>query len=467
MQLRYLLCLFVLSLPLYGFPPVNVAGKPLRWDWLIMLAIVLVFIGSAVRGTTRPKLYLSRPVAFLLVFHVFLIFSIFNEAVLESAHGLLEFSTTYVQYLLVGTFFLVVTHARFNRTDIRTVLRLYVLMAFAVATVGIIQFVLANALGVEWVYLELTSVKHGASRIGYERKFGVLRSPAVFAEPRHLGNFLVTPFNILVTTALIDRSLIFGDQKWVVLGLGVLGAGILVSLSASAFAVLGLSLAVLLPLLVGAWEVDLRRRWRELGLGGVVSLVLLALLPIDMNVIRLVLSRLMLSSYEVMNLFNLNIHMWGLPRYIRGGFVAILFAVRNPINGVGLNRVHEVVGMDRLLIITPPANLLIAIGPLGFLAFMLFLLTLAAHILTARRRLPADRSVDRAILTVGLVFLVTAVIKSFAASRFNFVSTWFWFDVSVAAMCYWHVRRDADVSEEDSGDIRSEPDPNPSPTTGP
>jgi hypothetical protein len=129
--------IFLLVLPLYGFPITNLGSIPLRLDWLVVVGVAGSFVLlSATQEDDRGfDIRMNRITVSLLLFNLVLALSL--VAPLLGRGSVVDHLTTWVQYLLGSGLFIAAIHTRFDRVGVRLLLRLYVLVAFVIATLGL------------------------------------------------------------------------------------------------------------------------------------------------------------------------------------------------------------------------------------------------------------------------------------------------------------------------------------------
>ncbi|HWR26732.1 MAG TPA: hypothetical protein VN316_02535, partial [candidate division Zixibacteria bacterium] len=131
---------------------------------------------------------------------------------------------------------------------------------------------------------------------------------------------------------------------------------------------------------------------------------------------------------------------FGLIRYTRGIDEALNLFASHPVTGVGLNQYYNYVNQDSAFVL-PPFDLLASIGIFGFTSFTLFLVFIMRKISTLRSLVPDKSHIDYYLLSAGLIYLAIVIVKSSTASRFNYPSTLFWFDLSMAGLILYNIKR--------------------------
>lgn len=445
-RLRYGFFLFLLVIPLYGFPLTNVGSRALRWDWILAIGLVILFIKVSVIQEQRFLLHIDRITLGLIAFTGALILSLYTPLVGKGA--VIDHITTLVQYLLGIGLFVTATHTSFRRQEVRVLLRLYILVATAIAILGLLQFVAANIFNISWVYFDLPNVTWDMSS-GYVSVLGFRRATSIFAEPRHFGNFLLTPFFVLVVT-FASNVQPFNRSTHILVSALVM-AGIFVSFSASAFLVFLVSV-VLVPVLVNG---DLRMTLRYYTwIAAIVIIVggLVIIFPVGSDDILFTLKRLVVSEDVLSATLRLDFQTLassGKGRYIGGALAAFLLFANNPLVGIGLNQFYKYYPDFWIL---PPFDLLASTGIIGTATFVYFIVVLFRRALLLKSNVSSRQ--DRTFLQVAVVLVAIAILKSALASNYNYASTWFWFDISFAGVLYYSVL--ANDTEVDQIDIESD-----------
>ena len=434
---RVLLVMIVVSLPFYGFPFMSVGIYPIRWDFLLIIAFVLTFLFWKRDKTTRihcPKLF-----GWFAIFQVFLLLSITDPLMTGLDTAVVDSLTTWGQIALYSSFFVAVFHLELNDRWIRGLLRLYVLVAAGVAVFGIGQFVLANVFDSTVLYLEFTNPKYSVARSGYQSRLGFSRATSVFGEPRHFGAFLLTPFLVVLASLKLDSLGVFSRTSVRVVAAGVLTTGLVISLSASAFAVAILSIATL-PFFLARDPRRILQFYLFTLVGICVGVVLLLASPTGMSPILWTLDRLTLTPYQIKHLFDFQTHIGGgLPLYIRAAAKSVLLVFEHPLVGVGLNRVENVTGYG--LRMMPPFQLLLSIGLVGFSALVAFVGTFLVGLTRLRLTSPGTARHTRALLGVATLLVTVGMLKYSVGSRFNLANSWIWVELSLAGAIYSFVIR--------------------------
>jgi hypothetical protein len=349
---------------------------------------------------------------------------------------LTDFLTTWVLFVLGSAVFISVTHTRFSRDWVRLVVRLYVVMALFVAIFGIAQFIIVNVLGNQLLYIEPTSVTYESST-GYGARLGFLRPNSVFAEPRHFGNFLVTPFFASIVGAHPDVKL-FEKRTGLFIATVLLG-GIVLSFSASTYLTFFLSVLVL-PLLVQRDKAGMARMYATLAVSLAVVFSL-ALLMVDTGNILYTIERLFVSPetlgyIQAIDLEALSTVTGGPGRYLGGILGALILVAKYPLTGVGLNQFYSYYPE---LWILPPFRFLMEAGLVATGLLGLFLLSLIRKVIALKQRV--NDPLDYRLLQIAMIVMVVLVLKSSMASNYGYASTWFWTDISLSGLILYTCQR--------------------------
>jgi hypothetical protein len=401
-------------------------------DWIVAtLAIYVFLLGLFAFG--RLKLHREASVFLMFGLIVFLIIS--GKKPIQT-HQVMEYSTTLFQYLLGIFLFLTICHLEWSITGIYKLLKVIILFSSLIACFGIIQWLL-SLIGID-ADLPITSAKYAIeeSKSGYERLLhNFRRATSVFVEPRHFGNYLVTPI-CLTFMVLVDRKLrVLSQRVYGILFIIVLFGGFVLSFSISAYTVLCLSL----PITAAILGVRLKRLALLMIEGfGLLALTLVCLQVIlNVNLVDYVVTRLNIGS--VLRNLDVQAEVFGLSKYLRGCVESVKLASDNYVFGVGLNQVQFFISRDWATVI-PPFELLASIGVAGFLCFALFLFQFGRAIRDLERKIPREMQRERGLLKIAQLYILLVIVKSFAMSRYNYGSIMFWFDLSIGGLIYFNVR---------------------------
>jgi len=432
--IRYGFVALLVVLPFYAFPPLNIGTRPIQWDWLVAAIIIIGFVLTIVTRNTGFILRLDMISTILILLNSVLVFSLIVPLFRGNSY-IIDFLTTWALFLLGSSIFIAITQTKFSRNTIRLILRLYVGMALLVALFGIAQFVLANVVGSQILFIEPTSVSY-VSSTGYESRLGFLRPNSIFAEPRHFGNFLLTPlFASLV--AIHPDVKIFEKRAGFLIAL-VLLVAIVLSFSASTY--LGLLVSILvLPLVLPRDKAGIMRMYATLSLLIVVVFPII-LLIIDSENILYTLERLSISPEKARYVLTGDINTLsqhsGTGRYLGGMVGAFMYAAKYPLTGVGLNQFYSYYPD---LWILPPFRFLMESGLVATVLFAIFYLSLFRNILRLKRYEQDPQNYR--LLQIAAVFLIVLVLKFSMASNYGYASTWFWTDLTLAGLIFYTCQR--------------------------
>jgi hypothetical protein len=435
-----LLYLLVLSLPFYWIPAVNVRDFPatfaIQIDQVMMVLFVLTFLIYILNEWVDPVIELDSMIKYLLVFNIFIAVSSIAFLFQQGSSGAVDHFTTWAQLLLNSAFFVAVCSLPFNLRELHYILRIYMIVCLIVAALGVAQFILLNAFALGDLYVSSPSVEYATGRSGRFGVLGIYRATSIFIEARHFGNFLITPLFLGYGSLALDEFRIF-DRRVTVACVVLFASGLLLSFSRSAYVVTAMGLC-LIPFIVHRGQTKVAKVYFA-SAGFLTIFLILALLTGNASALESMLNQFILSEYMVNNLFNFDIQWFGVVRYIRGMYLAFVHTLENPLFGVGLNQTYSLIEFQ-LGLVTPPFALLMSIGLPGTIAFGAFLTTIATRTLSIRTQIGGNEF-QRSLLTIATLFVILAVLKSVAGSRYNYPGTWFWIDLAIAGAIYYNIKR--------------------------
>ncbi|HEB02159.1 MAG TPA: O-antigen ligase domain-containing protein, partial [Nitrospirae bacterium] len=267
--LLYAMCVFVASLPFYGYSFLNVAGRGLlRPDWMGVVLVIAVF---GLRFLLNAETVRVGRLGFaVLAFNAVALLSI-TPPLLEGAPSLADFFSKYAQVLMLSVFFFCFSSARLEPTSLKRIARVWILVAVVVAVYGIYQSFARN-LDLPFAYNSITNptmgMEQGIASTG-SKAGSYARPSSFFSEPSYLASYLLGPIFFMLYL-LLNRDgkfYIFGRrQSWLALGIMTLAFVL-------AFSLAGFMVALLLaPVLVVQGR--LRINLKAIGLAAALVLVI-------------------------------------------------------------------------------------------------------------------------------------------------------------------------------------------------
>lgn len=217
--MRWLFYSYLISSPFFGFSIMNINGRGLaRVDWLFAVLIIsFFFLGFISRRYRFKRSYVNGFVITFLYTGLLGVIFLFDPNASESQ--LIDFGTKAAQLLLSIAFFFVVSSLSMSENDLRSSLRVWILVAFTVSLFAVYQ-VFARYLGWPLAYLELTNPSVTAGGGEPRVIYGFTQVSSVFREPSYLGAYLLGPIIILGVFLLKDSGqLILGRASifnWIV-----------------------------------------------------------------------------------------------------------------------------------------------------------------------------------------------------------------------------------------------------------
>ncbi len=423
----------VLLLPFWGYAVIPVGERGILLSWLLAFATAALFGAQFLAGRSP----LRDPVGALLIALVncAILASIYRPLV-EGRPGMVAgWLTTYAQYAVgIGLVFVVI-NLRPNPGALHRLFDRYILLAAGIGTFGVMQL-LASAAG--W-NLNLSYLNPGmrAAVSSYEERTGIFsRSTGLFEEPRQFGGYLVGAL-VCAVGLLVFARLTPARRRRLLIAAICIAAGLLSTLSASAL----MTAAVLLALVM--FLAPSRRRGMQRLLPAVIVAVPVAALYVFVMYSDHILATFLKSKLEAPDLavawaqiVYLDQGQWGWFRYLGSFGTAIRTWAQSPIVGVGLNNLeyynvsllsNEFTGAFG------PVRLLAETGLLGIAAFTGFASYLLWRLVNARQRAAAatDAFVP-GLAELGILLIVSLVLRSFATNLYGFPSIFFWAELGLA-----------------------------------
>ena len=405
--LHWLLRLYLISIPFFGFSLLNIDGRGLgRIDWLIGGLMVLVF-GLAALGGRLP--IISNPPAVLIAVYVCsgILSGINILGTTESAH-VIDFATKGLQLLIVTPIFFIVSSLALNRVQMRSVLRLWGMIALIIATHAIYQ-VLAQVFDLPFAEFALNNPTIG--RVNTRIIFGFAQPVSIFREPGFMVAFLAPAFVLVGSYVLSGHAhLVFFRRNWrnwlmvATIGIAIVISGALAGL----VTVIGTFIYMLLRGTVR------RRQIVRLLLVTIFGLLTVALI---LNAIGIeFLSALMLRiQFLFINIFDPNetAEITSAADRFRGLEVGFDAWRQRPLLGIGLGNLEHVSAI-RATVNNPWVQVLVEQGTIGFFSLLSACILLVVQLERLARTLPADDFWQPACVAMAAVMVVTMLGALFA-----------------------------------------------------
>lgn len=426
---RYLIYLLAASLPFYSFALLQFGSRALTLSRLIVVVLLVAFTLDVLRGSVY-RLKANNFLKLAMLLNVFLLLSGLEPFLSGNFARIEDFMTTWVLYFGYSLAFIVVCNMRLSLPTVRYSLRIYIGIAVVLALFGIIQTLAFKFAGTD-LYFEFAGS-------GYETLLaGMRRATSVFAEPRHLGAFLVGPFLVLSYTLLSRFTFTIFRSRWITLfSFALVSIGIVFALAFSTF----LSLSVIAVLCGIVFGISFRKLIIGSAFAGSLWAIAEAVVQrvVGVSFTNYVVYERFLNDFRQMSRFwDFDLYAVSPIRYLRGMYLSLDYSVSHPF-GIGLNQFYTV--SEGKVLILPPFDLLASIGLIGFAVFVMFILTLLRNMWTLKARV-REQSVEAASwLNVGLLLTLGAIVPSLFGSRISYTSVTFWFLLMLAGTIYLRVR---------------------------
>jgi len=208
----FLLSLFVISIPFYGFSFLNIDGRGvLRPDWIFGAAIILaIFLNILAQ---RRKIRIDPVSRIVLMYNIVVILS-FVACWYRGNCNILDFLTSWVQLIFISFLYMSISNMSLSMPHIRVILKVWLGISFLVALYAVYQ-VLARNFGWELAFLHLTNPSVAVAGMRSGVFGGYVRPSSVLTEPTYLGAYLLSPTTLLAMIYLYhkDRRFFFSSRS--------------------------------------------------------------------------------------------------------------------------------------------------------------------------------------------------------------------------------------------------------------
>lgn len=208
-----LLFLYILTLPFFGFSLLNVGERGIaRLDWLVGLALIALFGLESLAGRLRVMYTSANLWMFFYVCSGLI--SAMNVLGSTQTMQFIDYATKGIQLLIVTPLFFVISSLPLGEAKVRRLLRIWVLLAFAVALHSIYQLV-GQIFELPFTRFALTNPTIAQGGQSARMLFGYIQPTSVFREPSYMGAFL-GPCFVISTVLLLSSSAthFFFRQNW-------------------------------------------------------------------------------------------------------------------------------------------------------------------------------------------------------------------------------------------------------------
>lgn len=191
-----LIACVVITMPLMEFPPVIIANKGIRFDWLFCAFLIgSVFI---VRLLSDGKIRFGE----IQVAAAFFLFASFCGLI--NAVNLADYLTLEIQ--LINGIFLIFCASNIHISENHLVIltKCYILVSGLLAIYAIYQFI-GTPFGLPYVVIEFTHPAGRYMHSGYVEGI-FIRPTSLFSEPRRLGLYILGPLTLMVFYTFFNRK---------------------------------------------------------------------------------------------------------------------------------------------------------------------------------------------------------------------------------------------------------------------
>ncbi|MCS3855292.1 hypothetical protein GGP78_001984 [Salinibacter ruber] len=419
--MRKIVYFYIITLPLYSHVFGSIYGYRLRINWLIVALITLIFVYKNIKYSYDLNKGILLSVIFYLSISLSLAVFWFNS---KNYFSYSDYLTFLVQYLLCFSTIIIIDATKKEKGILSSVVSIYSNVSVLVSIVAVIQFITVNVSSVPSIS-DLIGYKW-YPYTGYTERLGLRRATSIFLEPRHLGAWLIIPAIIVSLLLLFEIDIIKIKNKSI--KLFIIIVGIVVSFSASTYAVVSVAIVYVgLILIIFRSELLPRLLKNTLFTLFIVFLGLVTLQASGYHIIRPIsftVARIV-GSFSVGSLTVVG--DTATTPYFNTVYSSLDAFMHNPILGIGTNQFFNLqdVTAERSV---PLFSTLAEEGIIGFTLLMMIVFY------------PFLKNFSRVIYSnialMGFLICCVAVIQLLQISRFNFVSFWFWFAVSIGHMCH-------------------------------
>ena len=432
----------VLLLPFWGYAVIPLGTRGIQLNWLLALGAAALFVAQFLLG----KSVVRDSTGTLLVVAIFaaIIASVYQPLARGQIGMLSAWTTTFAQYAIGLGLILVVINLRPSAALAHKLFDCHVLLAAGIGLFGVAQLI-GSSVGLDLNLNYLNPGMRDAISSYAERTGGLARATGLFEEPRQLGAYLAgslaLAMGLLTFTPLDPRR-----RRRLTLAVPVLIAGLLSTLSASAFITAGVLLSVLL--LLSPQRRSGLGRWLPLLVLGVVGISVYLFAAYSDHVLAVFLqSKLSPPDLRVAwaQIVYLDQGQWGWFRYLGSFGIAVRTWAVSPIVGVGLNNL-EFYSVSLLASdftgAFGPVRLLAETGLLGVTSISVFLGYLVLRLRRGGREVRlAGQEQMRGLAELGCLVVASVLLRSLATNLYGFPSIFFWAELGFAVLALTVVRQ--------------------------
>lgn len=234
----WLVYLFVLSIPFYGYSFFNIGDRGLlRPDWFFASLIIIVFyLKFCLR---KERLQINAIGKWILLLNFVAILSLF-KLLNGSSEQLTDFFTKYLQLLLVSLLYFAVSSLNVGEEKINNILKVWILTAFFISLYTIYQ-VFARNLDLPFAYPPILNPTYGTGLVAGQTFGDYTRPSSFFVEPSYLGSYLIAPLILLITILLnpSQKALLFKKLVILIIG-GCIALALVLTFSLATYVTIGL-----------------------------------------------------------------------------------------------------------------------------------------------------------------------------------------------------------------------------------
>jgi hypothetical protein len=421
------LYLYFLSYPLYNIAALEVAGRGIRIDWLVIallgyLTYCRFSLGKA--GLRKDPIFLC-----LLLLNMAVLASFYKPYMSGIREYRIDFFTAWLQFLLANLLFLTCATISADPKKMTNLIKFLLLVQMLVALFALCQ-VMGGFFGLE-IRLPVLNPSRPEPASGYERITGhIKRVFGPFSEPRNLGDYLLTGYSISFILAM-TRQAVF-KNRWFrrFVHLSILLA-MLATLSLSTFFMMGV---------LALFMVSYYRTFNVFKIFiSLVALIIIALLLDYFLLSSLVSSSIQLRfrDFDINSMWDQLLH----PSYLNpaNAYGWLLYPtmfredldiwLSSPLVGVGVNNVYFYKTFE-----SGSWSIFGALAATGILG-AIFLVLLYYSMLKRYVRLTlAEQEGDRQLLAqIGLFLIITQICSTFV-SEGSFCGTYYWTNLALAML---------------------------------
>jgi hypothetical protein len=435
----------MILMPLGGFSVINIGGRGVQPSWTLGFFIAVLYFLNLISG--KKRIYKDNIIIFLLIlcFSVFL--SIKSPLLSGDKSRVIDYLSTFLQFLLAISIFFTFTSYKLPLQKIEKIVRWYLIIGALMAIIGILQTA-SSYFGHPWevTFTNESWIQGGGQKFGHETILGNFkRAAGLLREPRQLGAYLFGALSICLYL-ILRSSKIFKPSQQIFIFI-VITIGLFCTFSISAYLVGTFCLLIVVALKLKLFSNYKSTVHIALTLLSAFAIFYLMWLFTDLKNLpywnRFKLPTPGYLWYIFVELVDRKIAAGPYARYVGNISFALHICMDHPFFGVGINNL-EYFEMKGYHGAHQPWALFGECGLIGVISFMAFIIVFLAYIRRLRNRcikLKLGNTSYSLLLDIAFIIVLLAPIKGMA-SLFVYYGSFFWFDMTLAGIIYFNLKKD-------------------------